>query len=200
MILPGYISEHLLTYYNLAKDDRHALMRHDLFTDDPAQCPYEYLSFFSAEEGVEWSDELMEPERRNIILSSRDRHMHAGTVFSIKEMLRAISLSFDGHEAEIVEYNNRDKYKYDIRRNGVSAYNGSAKHNSGQYFYDFIFTGWADFYVVIKTDISKKQESLLRKLIWSYQAKRSVLMGIVANIKQRDASIHYDGAMTHGLI
>lgn len=198
MILPGYINETLRTYYDSAREDRHALISQNLFTDDPRECPLAYLPFFSAEEGVEWSDVLTEEERRKILLSSSGRH--AGTVFSIKKMLSDVSLSPEGHEAEVVEYKDRDRYRYDIKRNGLVRYDGSAKHNDGQYIYDFAFTHWAEFYVVLKTAISKKQEILVKKLTSAYQAKRSVFLGLIAPRRQRDGAIYYDGQQTHGLI
>ena len=200
MILPGYINEALRTYYHSARDDRHALTSQDLFTDDPRECPFAYLPFFADEEGEKWSDLLSETEQRKIIYSSRDRHRHAGTVFAIKEMLRSIAVSTTGHEAEVVEYRNRDSYRYDIKRNGLTRYNGSSKHNDGQYIYDFAFTHWAEFYVVLKTSISRRQEILVKKLICAYQAKRSVLLGLITTRRQRDGAIYYDGQQTHGVL
>lgn len=198
MILPAYINEALRTYYHSARDDRHTLVSQDLFTDDPRECPLAYLPFFAAEEGVEWSDVLTEGERRRILLSRSSRY--AGTVYSVKKMLSDISLSIEGHEAEVIEYKDRDRYRYDIKRNGMTRYNGSAKHNDGQYIYDFAFTHWAEFYVVIKTGIARKQEILVKKLISAYQARRSVFLGLIAPRRQRDGAIYYDGQQTHGVI
>ena len=164
-------------------------------------CEAKYLPYLAYAFKVDfWDESLREVDKRDLIKASLKLHQLKGTRWAILEVLKAVGLSIQNYEAIIVEYKDRNSYKYDVKRDGSYTYNSEAKHNDGLNIYDFVFSNWADFAVIIKTTISESQAVLAKKLIEIYKPVRCVLIGFVFDRKQRDGAIFYDSAYTHGLI
>jgi len=161
-------------------------------------CEAKYLSFLAYAFKVDfWDDQLSEVEKRALIKASLKLHQLKGTRWAIYEVLKSVGLSVPNYEAVIVEYKDRDDYKYDVQRDGTNSYDGSVKHNHGLFIYDFRLENWAEYAVLIKVPISESQVIKARELINKYAPVRCVLNGFVSELKQRDGAIVYDSSYTH---
>jgi phage tail P2-like protein len=168
---------------------------------NPEFCDEKYLPFLAYAFKVDfWDDGLSTQNKRDLIVQSLKLHQHKGTCWAILEVLKAVGLSVDGYEALIVEYKDRDNYKFDVKRDGSITYDSVAKHNDGLNIYDFVFTNWTEFAVIIKTTISESQAVLAKKLIEIYKPARCTLIGFVFDRKQRNGAIFYNSLHTHGVV
>jgi phage tail P2-like protein len=168
---------------------------------NPLLCDEKYLPYLAYAFKVDlWDGSLSTQNKRDLIVQSLELHRKKGTRWAILEVLKAVGLSVPNYEAVIVEYKDRDDYKFDVKRNGSYSYNSVAKHNDGLNIYDFVFTNWTDFAVIIKTSISESQAVLAKKLIEIYKPVRCTLIGFVFDRKQRNGVIFYDSLHTHGVV
>jgi len=172
----------------------------EVFKDlaNPETCKVKYLPYLAYSFKVDlWDDKLRETEKRALIKDSLKLHRLKGTRWAILEILKAIGFSIPGYEAEIIEYKDKDKYIYNVKRDGSHSYDSSVKHNDGLYIYDFGLTNWAEYAVLIKVPISQSQVKIAKDLINKYAPVRCVLKGFVSELKQRDGTIFYDSTYTH---
>lgn len=164
-------------------------------------CEAKYLPYLAYAFKVDfWDESLREVDKRALIKQSLRLHQLKGTRWAILEVLKAVGLSVPDYEAEIVEYKDRNNYKYDVKRDGSYSYDSEVKHNDGLNIYDFVFTHWAEFAVIIKTSISQSQAIVAKKLIEVYKPVRCTLIGFVYERKQRNGAIFYNSNHTHGLV
>ncbi|SFP60379.1 phage tail protein [Hydrogenimonas thermophila] len=87
-MLPDYVSEELKAYFEVSSEDRRALLKEELFDDDPLSCDERYLPFFALELGVK-IDDLSVPKQREAIANAIDELKRAGTVSYLKNNLKA---------------------------------------------------------------------------------------------------------------
>ena len=161
-------------------------------------CEAKYLPYLAYAFKVDfWDESLREVDKRALIKASLKLHQLKGTRWAILELLKAVGLSVPNYEAVIVEYKDRNDYKYDVQRDGTNSYDSSVKHNHGLFIYDFMLEHWAEFAVLIKVPISESQVIKAKALIKEYAPVRCVLNGFVSELKQRDGAIFYDSSYTH---
>lgn len=165
---------------------------------DANECDSKYLPYLAYGDKVDfWDKSLREIDKRALIKASPKLHQLKGTRWAILEVLKAVGLSVPGYEAVIVEYQNRNDYKYNVQRDGTNSYDGTVKHNHDLFIYDFRISHWAEFAVLVKVAISQSQILKAKKLIKEYAPVRCVLNGFVCEVKQRDGAIFYDSSYTH---
>ena len=122
---------------------------------NPETCEAKYLPFLAYAFKVDfWDESLREVDKRALIKQSLKLHQHKGTRWAILEVLKAVGFSIPNYEAVIVEYRDRENYKYDVKRDGSHSYDSAVKHNDGFYIYDFKLTNWAEYAVLIKVLLS----------------------------------------------
>jgi len=90
MKLPFYISEALKAYFEVASEDRRALLDTELFNTDPLTCKKEYLPLLAVEAGVD-IDGFEEQRQREMIKNAYNFLTKAGTVGALKGALNAIA-------------------------------------------------------------------------------------------------------------
>jgi phage tail P2-like protein len=165
---------------------------------NPETCEAKYLPYLAYAFKVDfWDESLREVDKRALIKQSLKLHQHKGTRWAILEVLKAVGLSKENYEAIIVEYRDRNNYKYNIKRNGEYSYNSDVKHNDGSAIYDFNLKHWAEYGVIIKVPITQNQAEKAKVLIKKYAPVRCVLNGFVSETKQRDGAIFYNSSYTH---
>lgn len=165
---------------------------------NPETCEAKYLPYLAYAFKVDfWDESLREVDKRALIKQSLKLHQHKGTRWAILEVLKAVGFSIPNYEAVIVEYRDRENYKYDVKRDGSHSYDSASKHNDGFYIYDFDLTNWAEYAVLIKVPISQSQVTKAKELIKKYAPVRCVLKGFVSELKQRDGAIFYNSSYTH---
>lgn len=165
---------------------------------NPETCEAKYLPYLAYAFKVDfWDESLREVDKRALIKQSLKLHQHKGTRWAILEVLKAVGFSVPNYEAVIVEYRDRENYKYDVKRDGSHSYDGASKHNDGLYIYDFDLTNWAEYAVLIKVPISQSQVTKAKELIKKYAPVRCVLKGFVSELKQRDGAIFYNSSYSH---
>ncbi len=89
MKLPFYISESLKAYFEVASEDRRALLDTELFNTDPLTCKKEYLSLLAVEAGVD-IDGFEEQRQRDLIQNAFKSFNMAGTIGALKSALSPI--------------------------------------------------------------------------------------------------------------
>jgi len=165
---------------------------------NPETCEAKYLPFLAYAFKVDfWDNRFKEVDKRALIKASLKLHQLKGTRWAILEVLNAVGFSLPNYEAEIIEYKDKDKYIYNVKRDGSHSYDSAVKHNDGLYIYDFNLTSWAEYAVLIKVPISQSQVIRAKELINKYAPVRCVLKGFVSELKQRDGAILYDSSYTH---
>ncbi|WP_294962602.1 phage tail protein I [Sulfurimonas sp.] len=168
---------------------------------NPDTCEAKYLPYLAYAFKVDfWDESLREVDKRALIKASLKLHQLKGTRWAILEVLKAVGLSVPNYEAVIVEYKDRNNYKYNVLRDGTHSYDGAVKHNHGLSIYDFILDHWTQYAVIIKVPVSESQVTKAKALINKYAPVRCVLKGFVSIRKQRDGTIFYNSLHTHGLI
>lgn len=162
------------------------------------ECDSKYLPYLAFGDKVDfWDESLRDQDKRALIKASPKLHKLKGTRWAILEVLKAVGLSVPGYEAVIVEYQNRNDYKYNVQRDGTNSYNELTKHNHDLFIYDFRLKNWAEFAVLVKVQISQSQILKAKKLIKEYAPVRCILNGFICEVKQRDGAIFYSSTYTH---
>ena len=87
-MLPDYVPEELKAYFLVSSEDRRALLKEELFDDDPFTCDERYLPFFALELGIK-IDDLSLPKQREAIANAINELKRAGTVSYLKNNLKA---------------------------------------------------------------------------------------------------------------
>ena len=195
-MLPSYINEVLKAYFEVSSEDRRALLDEELFNFDPLSCDERYLVYFALEFNIK-TDGLETFKQRRLINAASLQNNIIGTKKSILEALRLAGLSNDILEALVIEYFNKDDYKFKVKRDRSFFYNSIAKHNDGSSMYDFDFNNWFEFAVVIKKAISNKQKAIAEMLINRYKPVRAKLIGFKTDIRERNGCIQYNRLYTH---
>ena len=90
MKLPFYINEALKAYFEVASEDRRALLDIKLFNTDPLSCKKEYLPLLAVEAGVD-IDGFSESEQRELIANAFKSFNRTGTIGALKGILSAIA-------------------------------------------------------------------------------------------------------------
>ena len=172
-----------------------ALVEH---LNDSDKCLSKHLPYLAYANKVDlWDERLSTLEKRALIKASPKLHRLKGTRWAILEVLKAVGFSVPNYEAIIVEYQNRNDYKYNVQRDGTNYYDGIVKHNHGVSMYEFQLKHWTEYAVIIKVPISQSQIIKAKKLIKEYVPVRSVLIGFISELKQRDGAIFYNSSYTH---
>lgn len=165
---------------------------------DANKCDAKYLPYLAYQNKVDlWDEKLRDSDKRALINASSKLHRLKGTRWAILEVLKAVGLSPQGFEAIIVEYQNRNDYKYNVQRDGTHHFNGDVKHNHDVNIYDFNLKHWAEYAIIIKVPISQNQITRAKQLIKEYAPVRSILNGFISELKQRDGAIFYNSSYTH---
>lgn len=165
---------------------------------NPETCESKYLPYLAYSFKVDfWDESLREIDKRSLIKASRKLHRLKGTRWAILEVLKSVGFSIPNYEAVIVEFKDRESYKYNVLRDGTNSYSGMVKHNHGLAIYDLQLNHWAEYAVIIKVPISENQTIKAKTLIKEYAPKRSILKGFISELKQRDGAIFYNNSYTH---
>lgn len=159
-------------------------------------CEKKYLPYLAYSLQVDlWDEILTENEKRALIKASNKLHHHKGTKFAIQEILKAIGLHSADFPANIIEYKDREKYKYSVKRDGTHLYNGTVSHNNDEQVFSLL--NWAEYAIDFKMPMSEKQLLIAKKIIDKYAPVRCVLKNFIYIKKQRDGTIFYNGSYTH---
>ncbi|DAB40806.1 MAG TPA: phage tail protein I [Sulfurovum sp. UBA12169] len=204
-LLPSFEPKELHALSHISNDTRQQLsteIQEIKKLRDPLLCNARFLQFLAyAHKADLWTDVLHDDEKRQLILQSKNLHRHKGTVWAVLEILKAIGLSSASQEAILLEYKDREKAKYTVKRDGTYSYDATVLHNDGSPIYPLEFTHWTEFIVELKVPLTSVKAELARKLIEMYKPVRSKLLGFVYDTLQaRDGSIYYNAEHTHGLI
>lgn len=165
---------------------------------NPDTCEAKYLPYLAYAFKVDfWDEKLREKEKRALIKQSIKLHQYKGTRWAILKVLEAVGFSTLNYEAKIIEYKDRNNYKYDVKRDGSHFYDNAVKHNDGLDMYEFNLNHWVEYAVLIKVPISQSQVIKAKELINKYAPVRCVLKGFISVVKQRDGAIFYNSNYTH---
>lgn len=165
---------------------------------DADLCDSKYLPYLAYQNKVDlWDERLRDMDKRALIKASPKLHRLKGTRWAILEILKAVGLSVEGYEAVIIEYKDRNNYKYDVQRDGTHNFNSRVKHNDGIEIYDFQFKHWAEYAVEIQVAMNTYKNVLARKLLKEYAPMRCSLIGFVTRVQERNGTFYYDSKYTH---
>lgn len=150
---------------------------------NPATCPAELLPWLAWALSVDtWDSSWSERTKRDVIASSYDVHRHKGSVWSIKEAIRAA-----GFQTPTV-----------LERLGSRTYNGDIAHD-GRFFHGWE-RAWALYRVLLDRPIRNDQVPTVRAILAATAPARSELLSLefqtVANLY--DGRSSHDGAYNHG--
>ena len=145
---------------------------------------------------LDWNVEV----KRALVAEARELHAHAGTPWCLLRILEIMGLSTEEHPAIILEYGNRDQYRVQLRRDGTHRYDGSQKHNGGVYIYDFDYTQWWQFGVVVKVPTSRGYLKYAISLLEMFKPTHTELVGVwYEELPIRDGvRYRYNSVHTHG--
>lgn len=87
-MLPSYVDEKLNAYFKVSSEDRRALLKEELFDDNPLVCDERYLPFLALEVGCE-IDDLGVDKQREAIVNATNELKRAGTLSYLKNNLKA---------------------------------------------------------------------------------------------------------------
>ena len=165
---------------------------------NPDRCESKYLPYLAYGDKVDfWDERLSILDKRALIKSSPKLHRLKGTRWAILEVLKAVGLSVPGYEAVIIEYKDRDKYKYDVQRDGTHHFNSRVRHNDSIEIYNFQFGHWAEYAVEIQVSMNEYKNLLARKLLKKYAPVRCSLIGFITRVQERNGTFNYDKKYTH---
>lgn len=150
---------------------------------DPYACPAAMLPWLAWADSVDnWDSAWSERTKREVIAASYDVHRHKGSLWSIKEAIRAA-----GFETPTV-----------IERLGRRTYDGATAHD-GMAFYGWE-QAWALYRVILNRPIRNDQVGTVRAILESTAPARAELLSLdyqtVANLY--DGRSSHDGAYNHG--
>jgi len=149
-----------------------------------------------------WDSDWNEEVKRKLVAEARELHKHAGTPWVLLRILEIMGLSFQNPEQQaiIIEYGNRDNYRYQIKRDGTKKYNGTHKHNGNALIYDFAFGHWSEFGVVIKVQAGRAYLRYAIALLLKFKPTHTKLIGIWYEElpDRRGVQYKYNSEHTHG--
>lgn len=150
---------------------------------NPDTCPAALLPWLAWALSVDtWDSNWSEGTKRAVIAASYDVHRHKGSVWSVKEAIRAA-----GFETPTV-----------LERLGGRTYNGEITHD-GRFFHGWE-RAWALYRVILNRPIRNDQVATVRAILDATAPARSELLSLefqaVANLY--DGRSSYDGAYNHG--
>ena len=200
-LIPSFKSDELKSLDNVAETllgDIKEQLDEIKYLADPDKIDIKFLPYLAYALKVDlWDEYLKESEKRAYVKLSYTLHKKKGTRYAILKVLEALGLSPADNRAEIVEYKDRESYKYNVQRDGSHLFDGSVKYNHGEYIYQFDFGHWAEYAVIIKTSISEIQRDRATALCDIYAPARCKLIGFISQVQQRDGVLLYDATHTH---
>jgi len=200
-LIPSFESEGLKALDNVSETllgDIKSQLDEIKYLNDPDKVDAKFLPYLAYALKVDlWDEYLKESEKRAYIKLSYTLHKKKGTRWAILKVLEALGLSPSDNRAVIVEYKDRENYKYNVQRDGSHNFDGSVKYNHGLYIYEFNFGHWSEYAVIIKTSISEAQNTRAHELCEIYAPARCNLIAILTQVQQRDGVLLYDSNYTH---
>ncbi len=200
-LIPSFESEGFKALDNISESliaDIQEQLNEIKYLNDPDKVDVKFLPYLAYALKVDlWDEYLKESEKRAYIKLSYTLHKKKGTRWAILKVLEALGLSPSDNRAVIVEYKDRESYKYRVPRDGTYNFDGEARHNDDIYIYNFDFTHWSQYAIIIKTTISEAQNKRARELCDIYAPARCNLVGFITQVQQRDGVLLYDNTHTH---
>lgn len=152
---------------------------------DPYRCPQSLLTWLAWNRHVDFYDESWpERKKRDVIAGSPQVHKIKGTIQSVRDVVR-----FAGYgEIEIIS--NSFNWFY----NGVQKYDGRITYGEGAIMH------WAEYIVVLKTQVSTRQAQIIKALINVTAPARDELLELhYIEAIIYDGQHNYDGQYSYGV-